>query len=125
MQRLGQGYEWISYNASKSAVLQMARSMAAELGAKGIRVNSISPGSIGTKWVLASPHSPCFEYTCLEGVDEPRRLRRMTNGLLVSPEVEKLWAGQNPLGRIADPHELRGVAVWLASDASSFCTGSE
>ncbi|KAM5541893.1 hypothetical protein V8D89_004622 [Ganoderma adspersum] len=92
------GYEWISYNSSKSAVLQMARSMACELGTKGIRVNSISPGSIGTQ---------------------------MTNGLLLSPDVEKLWAEQNPLGRIAGPHELRGVAVWLASDASSFCTGSD
>ena len=116
----------MSYNTSKSAVLQMARSMACELGTKGIRVNSISPGPIGTKWVLASPHSPCFGYACLEGVDELRLPhRRMMNGLLVSPGIEKLWAGQSPLGRIADPHELRGVAVWLASDASSFCTGSE
>ncbi|PIL26863.1 hypothetical protein GSI_11043 [Ganoderma sinense ZZ0214-1] len=48
------GYPWMSYNTSKSAVLQMARSMACELGAKGIRVNSISPGSIGTTWVLTS-----------------------------------------------------------------------
>lgn len=31
----------------------------------------------------------------------------------------------NPLGRIGNPDELRGVVTWLASDASSFCTGSE
>ncbi len=40
-------------------------------------------------------------------------------------EMEKLWAEQHLLGRIGRSDELRGVAVWLASDASSFCTGSE
>lgn len=35
------------------------------------------------------------------------------------------WSSQNPLGRLGRPDELRGVALWLASDASSFCTGSE
>jgi NAD(P)-dependent dehydrogenase (short-subunit alcohol dehydrogenase family) len=44
-----QGVPSIAYGASKSAVIQMARSMACELGPKGIRVNSISPGYIETK----------------------------------------------------------------------------
>lgn len=44
-----QGHAWVSYNTSKSAVLQMTRSMACELGVKGIRVNSLSPGHIYTK----------------------------------------------------------------------------
>ncbi|KAI1784655.1 hypothetical protein LXA43DRAFT_1041563 [Ganoderma leucocontextum] len=92
------GYEWVSYNTSKSAVLQMARSMACELGPKRIRVNSVSPGSIRTI---------------------------LTKELLSSAEMEKLWAEQHPLGRVGRPDELRGVAVWLASDASSFCTGSD
>ena len=35
------------------------------------------------------------------------------------------WASLNPLGRIGRPDELRGVVAWLASDASTFCTGSE
>ena len=35
------------------------------------------------------------------------------------------WASLNPLGRIGRPDELRGVITWLASDASTFCTGSE
>ena len=35
------------------------------------------------------------------------------------------WSSSNPLGRIGQPDELRGVIAWLASDASSFCTGSE
>jgi NAD(P)-dependent dehydrogenase (short-subunit alcohol dehydrogenase family) len=41
----------VSYNTSKSAVLQMARSMACELGPKGIRVNTLSPGHIYTSYV--------------------------------------------------------------------------
>ena len=41
------------------------------------------------------------------------------------PDLLKVWEGENPLGRIGRPDELRGVIVWLASDASSFCTGSE
>lgn len=47
---------------------------------------------------------------------------------LDEPEKKHLrteWAEQNPLGRLGKPSDLRGVALWLASDASSFCTGSE
>jgi NAD(P)-dependent dehydrogenase (short-subunit alcohol dehydrogenase family) len=39
--------------------------------------------------------------------------------------VPEKWSNESPLGRLGRPDELRGVAVWLASDASSFCTGSE
>lgn len=49
---LSQGHAWVAYNSSKSAVIQMARSMACELGEVGIRVNTLSPGHIWTKWVL-------------------------------------------------------------------------
>ncbi|KAI1784648.1 hypothetical protein LXA43DRAFT_1041514 [Ganoderma leucocontextum] len=92
------GYAWTAYNTSKSAVLQMARSMACELGPKGIRVNSISPGAIKTPMIAR---------------------------FISTAEAEKAWAEQHPLGRVGRPDELRGVAVWLASDASSFCTGSD
>ena len=44
-----QDHAWVSYNTSKSAVLQMARSMACELGKERIRVNTLSPGYIYTK----------------------------------------------------------------------------
>lgn len=47
-------HAWVSYNSSKSAVIQMARSMACELGTKGIRVNSLSPGHIYTQYVCTS-----------------------------------------------------------------------
>ena len=48
---------WVSYNSSKSAVLQMGRSMACELGPRRIRVNTLSPGHIYTKYVttIVSP----------------------------------------------------------------------
>ncbi|RPD53474.1 sorbose reductase sou1 [Lentinus tigrinus ALCF2SS1-7] len=93
------GHSGVSYNTSKSAVLQMARSMACELGPKNIRVNTISPGYINTS---------------------------MTGPFLAKrPELVETWSSQNPLGRIGRPDELRGIAAWLASDASSFCTGSD
>jgi NAD(P)-dependent dehydrogenase (short-subunit alcohol dehydrogenase family) len=41
------------------------------------------------------------------------------------PELLGKWSDMNPMGRIGRPDELRGVATWLASDASSFTTGSE
>lgn len=87
----------ISYNTSKSAVLQMARSMACELGVKKIRVNTISPGYIYTKMTAA----------------------------FLDKELLNLISSMNPLGRMGRSDELRGIATWLASDASSFCTGSD
>ena len=93
------GHAWVAYNTSKSAVVQMGRSMACELGEDAIRVNTISPGHIRT---------------------------RMTAKVLdAKPEQEEKWAGANPLGRIGHVHEVRGVVAWLASDASTFCTGSD
>jgi NAD(P)-dependent dehydrogenase (short-subunit alcohol dehydrogenase family) len=93
------GQHWVAYNTSKSAVLQMARSMACELGQHGIRVNSISPGYIYTQMT--------------KNFLDPR------------PELMAEWSSQNPLGRLGRPDELRGVTLWLASDASTFCTGSD
>ncbi|KAJ3729153.1 hypothetical protein DFJ43DRAFT_484613 [Lentinula guzmanii] len=93
------GHAWIAYNTSKSAVLQMTRSMACELGGEGIRVNSLSPGHIYT---------------------------RMTAQYLDSqPHLFTKWSSLNPLGRLGRADEMRGVVAWLASDASTFCTGSD
>ncbi|EUC53552.1 sorbose reductase, partial [Rhizoctonia solani AG-3 Rhs1AP] len=51
---------------------------------------------------------------------------KMTAAYLDSqPGLEEKWSNLNPLGRIGRPDELRGVTAWLASDASTFCTGSE
>ncbi|PKI85313.1 hypothetical protein MVES1_001248 [Malassezia vespertilionis] len=90
---------WVAYNTSKAGVLQLGRNLAAEFGPKDIRVNSISPGYIRTKLVADQ----------LDG----------------DPGMMGRWSDANPLGRIGRPHELRGVAVWLASNASSFCNGAD
>ncbi|KAJ7185878.1 hypothetical protein C8R46DRAFT_1158452 [Mycena filopes] len=91
--------KWVAYNTSKAAVLQMGRSLACELAPKGIRVNTISPGCIHTD---------------------------MTAEFLAkSPGLEEKLSAQNPMGRFARPDELRGVTLYLASDASTFCTGSD
>ncbi|KAF7319365.1 Sorbose reductase [Mycena chlorophos] len=90
---------WVAYNSSKAAVIQMARSMACELAPKGIRVNTISPGYIFTD---------------------------MTRSFLESnPGLKEKLSAQNPMNRFGRPAELRGVALWLASEASTFCTGSD
>ncbi|KAJ7269555.1 hypothetical protein C8J57DRAFT_1322308 [Mycena rebaudengoi] len=91
---------WVAYNTSKSAVLQMARSLACELAPKRIRVNSISPGYIFTN---------------------------MTGAFLETqpPGFQAVLGAQNPMNRFGRPDELRGVTLWLASDASTFCTGSD
>ncbi|KAN0075208.1 hypothetical protein V8E55_011231 [Tylopilus felleus] len=92
-------HAWVSYNTSKSAVLQMARSMACELGPQRIRVNTLSPGHIYTQMTAAY--------------------------LDKQPHLLDKWSSMNPLGRLGRPDEMRGVVTWLASDASSFCTGSD
>ncbi|KAH8110145.1 hypothetical protein DFH11DRAFT_809320 [Phellopilus nigrolimitatus] len=93
------GHRSVAYTSSKAALLQVCRSMAGELGEKGIRVNTLSPGSIRTA-------------AALESVD-------------ASPDPQEALASLNPLGRLGRPDELRGAAAWLASDASTFCTATD
>ncbi|KAL4885536.1 hypothetical protein BJY04DRAFT_179917 [Aspergillus karnatakaensis] len=88
-----------AYNASKAAVIQLARNLASEWGQYNIRVNTISPGYIVTA---------------------------MVEQLFVQfPERREEWPKHNMLGRLSSPQEYRGAAVFLLSDASSFMTGSD
>jgi NAD(P)-dependent dehydrogenase (short-subunit alcohol dehydrogenase family) len=90
------------YAAAKAAVRSLARTWAAELVDRGIRVNTLVPGPTRTPGIEALAASPA--------------------------EVEKLvaqLADGVPLGRMADPAEIANVALFLASDQSSFMTGSE
>ncbi|KAJ6017778.1 hypothetical protein N7451_001157 [Penicillium sp. IBT 35674x] len=88
-----------AYNASKAAVIQLGRNLAAEWGQYNIRVNTISPGYIVTA---------------------------MVEKLFVDfPERRDQWPKENMLGRLSRPEEYRGAAVFLLSDASSFMTGSD
>ena len=87
----------IPYNASKAAVINITQTLALEWSANGITVNAISPGPVWT-----------------EGRDE-----------LFSNEVfYKNLTAKLAVGRAAKPYELAGPAIFFASDASSFVTGS-
>lgn len=88
----------VSYNTSKAGVIMLTKSLAGEWASRGVRVNSISPGYIGTD--------------LLKQVEETK------------PEWFESWMEQTPMGRVGEPRELGPLAVFLASDASSFMTGS-
>jgi len=96
------GFTSSVYNSSKAAVIQLTRSLAMEWGqiidGKPIRVNSLCPGNIMTPMVRKN-----FE-------DDPK--------------LKELWEKENMLGRISEPREYRGAALFCLSDASSFMTGS-
>ena len=60
------------------------------------------------------------------GTDDFFFFRSMTAAYVdTQPHLLDKWSSLNPLGRLGRPDELRGVIAWLASDASTFCTGSE
>ena len=85
-----------AYNISKAADFQLARNLATEFGPYGVRVNCIAPGLIRTDFARA-----LWE-------DEANLARALTG---------------TPLGRIGEPDDIAGVAVFLASDASRYMTG--
>ncbi|KAI0810358.1 hypothetical protein GGR55DRAFT_678953 [Xylaria sp. FL0064] len=87
------------YNASKAAVIQLGRNLAMEWGAKGIRVNTLSPGYIVTEMV----QKLFAQY----------------------PERETEWPKQNMLNALSKPEDYRGATVFLISDASRFMTGAD
>jgi NAD(P)-dependent dehydrogenase (short-subunit alcohol dehydrogenase family) len=89
--------EQVGYNASKAGVIMLTKSLAGEWGSRGVRVNSISPGYIGTA---------------------------MTKRGLENPEWREAWLSNTPMGRLGEPFEVAACAVFLASPAASFMTGS-
>jgi NAD(P)-dependent dehydrogenase (short-subunit alcohol dehydrogenase family) len=91
------------YSASKAAVRNFARSWALDLKARGIRVNTLSPGPTRTPGLIG-----------LAGDDAAQQ-----QGLL------DYMASQVPLGRVGEPDEIAKAAVFLASDDASFVTGIE
>ncbi len=84
------------YNAAKAGVIQLTKSLAVEWAEYGIRVNAMSPGYIATPMTL-----PGYE------------------------ELGREWFSAAPIKRLGHPEELQGLAVYLASDASSYVTGSD
>lgn len=87
-----------SYNASKAGVMHMTKSLAIEWADYGIRVNSLSPGYVGTP---------------------------MSQPPFVSQELLDAWAPLFPLHRMAKPEELIPAVLYLASPAAGYTTGSD
>ncbi|AKN16996.1 SDR family oxidoreductase [Mycobacterium haemophilum] len=83
------------YCASKAAVIHLTKAMAVEFAPHKIRVNSVSPGYILTE--LVEPYT----------------------------ELHPLWEPKIPMGRLGRPEELTGLYLYLASEASSYMTGSD
>lgn len=87
-----------AYNASKAAVIHLTKCLAGEWAARGVRVNSISPGYVGTE---------------------------LTKRGMSNKDWFPYWIDGTPMGRVAQPEEIAPLAVFLASDASSYVTGSD
>jgi len=95
---LGSATSQISYTASKGGVLAMSRELGVQFARQGIRVNALCPGPVNT---------PLLQE--LFAKDEERAQRRLVH---------------IPTGRFAEPEELAAAVAFLASDDSSFITGS-
>jgi len=86
-----------SYNAAKAGVIMLSKSLAGEWARHGIRVNTISPGYMETDMTLKGRQTP---------------------------EMYDVWIANTPMKRCGKPDELGPLALYLASDASSFMTGA-
>jgi len=92
------------YDISKAGVRMVTRVFAVELAPFNIQVNTIAPGPISTKLL----NSHWFHLPPEEAKKQKEALAKMT-----------------PMGRIGEPDEIAGAAIYLASDASSYTTGAE
>jgi len=95
----GTGGDWAAspYNAAKGAVVNLTRSLALDLGKKGVRVNSVCPSLTRTG---------------------------MTVDMMEDEELLAKFRERIPLGRVCAPHEVAAVIAFLASDDASFVTGA-
>lgn len=94
-----------AYVASKGAILSLTRALALDYADDGIRVNSISPGSVAT---------PMLELAA----------RTFSPELPVN-DVFKRFGEAHPLGRVGTPEEVAELAAFLASGKAGFCTGAD
>ena len=92
------------YGVSKAAVIGMMKSIAADFITKGVRANAICPGTV---------ESPSWH----------QRVRSQAANEKEIESVRKAFVDRQPMGRIGQPNEIAELAVYLASDESSFVTG--
>ena len=86
-----------AYNASKAAVHHLTKSLAAEWGARGVRVNAVAPTYVTTP---------------------------LNAFVKNNPKMYDAWIGGTPMARLGEPDEVASVVLFLASDAASLMTGS-
>ena len=89
----------VAYNASKAGVIHLTRSLASEWAARGVRVNCVSPGYIGTEMTQ--------------------------QGLRMNPDWGRTWLEMTPMGRLGTPADVAYAVWYLASDAAAFATGTD
>ena len=89
--------EQAAYNATKAGVHHLTRSLAAEWGRRGVRVNAVAPTYIKTP---------------------------LTDFALSNPLMTQTWMDMTPMGRMGEPDEVASVVHFLASDAASLLTGA-
>jgi NAD(P)-dependent dehydrogenase (short-subunit alcohol dehydrogenase family) len=87
------------YSITKAAIIGMTKAFAKECASMGVRVNAIAPGATDTKFAATLIHS------------EDETIRRMTTTHV-------------PMARVAQPHEMAGAVLYLASPAASYATGT-
>jgi len=87
-----------AYSAAKAGIRNLTQNLGREWGMSGVRVNAIRPGFFPTEWNRKN---------------------------FITPEREAAILGHTPMGRFGETEELIGAAVFLASSASNFVTGSE
>lgn len=86
-----------AYNASKAAVIMLTKSLGAEWADRNVRVNSVSPGYIGTE---------------------------MTKRGMANQEWYQYWLEMTPMKRVGEPQDIANAVYYLASDAAKFATGA-
>lgn len=87
----------VAYAAAKAAVMQLTKTLAIEWAPHGVRVNAVAPSYVVTEF---------------------------TRGMRENEALNKMLIEMHPLGRLANPDDVAGAVLYLASDASSFVTGS-
>jgi NAD(P)-dependent dehydrogenase (short-subunit alcohol dehydrogenase family) len=87
-----------AYLAAKAGAAHLVRQVALELARHNVRVNAIAPGAF---------------------------LTGIAGGRMAVPEVQQRFAAANPMGRMATPDDIQGLALFLASPASSYVTGAQ
>jgi len=87
------------YNVSKAGVIMLTKSLAAEWATRGVRVNCVSPGYIGTEM--------------------------LNKGLKDFPDWGKVWAEMTPMGHLGQPTDVAHAVWYLVSDAAAYATGTD